>query len=122
MNIKIKITIPQTGPRYGIQADHGVGHRNSPVLAYRYAERRLEKFFKSGGHMAYVLVDYGEFLNNQGKMANFHNDGDYFDFRSAMYALTCFLEDQLPLAYKKDKEKKYWPVGTPFPEDFKTEV
>jgi hypothetical protein len=40
----------------------------------------------------YLKVTYGRFLNNRGKMVNFHNDGIYDNRTDYWFALNAFIE------------------------------
>jgi len=103
--LKIKIEIPQETKDSWKVATALMGKparfskKKTSVSAYRFVESRIKRFLgTSHDHKTVVWVQDGQY----------HNDGEYTDVNTALYALTCFLEDYLTLAFKNNRIKKYY--------------
>ena len=107
--LRIKLEIPQkkdepwkVGAQLPKSKNLNMAKRKDVTLAYRWVERKIAKFFSAnkapGDHKTVVYVKDGQC----------HNDGEYTDFKMAMYALTAFLEDYLSKSFREGRYKKYF--------------
>lgn len=103
--LKVKIEIPQsdTEPWKVATALQGkparFSKKKTAVSAYTFVERRISRFLgTSQDHRTAVWVQDGQL----------HNDGEYQDVDTALYALTAFLEDHLNKDFRDGRYKKYF--------------
>ncbi len=59
----------------------------------RFYDRIRSINWKNGVDSVYLRVSYGKGINSQGKITNFHNDGDYKTKGDLLWALTAFTEE-----------------------------
>ena len=72
--------------------------KNSAGVAYALVERKIRSFLSLGvGHKTVVSVKDGQY----------HNFGEYTDYKMALFALAAFLEDYLSKQTLALKYKKY---------------
>jgi hypothetical protein len=118
--LRIKIEIPQKSGTPWKVATALPGHsarfskKKTAISAYRFAENRIIKFLKG---IKTSKASHSLALSHKGKTAQvavwvsegqYHNDGEYSDHKSALYALVAFLEDYLTKAFKEGRYKKYF--------------
>ena len=103
--LKVRIDIPQKKEEQWKVAVATPGksvrlsRKKTAVSAYTFVERRIKRFLATPErHKTAVWVQDGQY----------HNDGEYTDHKTALYALTCFLEENLNKAFLTDRMKKYF--------------
>ena len=96
---KFKITIPQIkNGLWHASVISGEFKRKTVASVYRYIERKLTHLF--GRHPETKTAVYV-------KDGRYHNNGEYTNLDSAMYALTAFLEDHLNKEFRDGRYRKY---------------
>ena len=67
----------------------------------RYETSSLRRFlnqtrtinWQNGVKKVYVRISYGKFIDQSGRLTNFHNDGEYDNYQDFELAVGAFLEE-----------------------------
>ena len=117
-SLRVKIEIPQEKNKpWKVAAVHPgkairLSNKRTAISCYRFAENRIKKFFKVPRNINANIVRpvfRGGKTVVYIKDGIYHNDGEYTDFKSTLFALTAFLEDHLKRSFVYTRLIKYLP-------------